>query len=265
MMSPACRNSQRVRGLKALDLFCGGGGAALGLIAAGFEVIVGIDIEDHSRSYPGMFLQGDALEAPFDLAEFDLVWASPPCQAYSVATPKHLRDSHPALIEATREMLAGHPLTVIENVMRSPLRPDLVLDGPMFGLDRIERRRQFELSWPALSPTPYRIHRDYPPAPVYKHMTYQTETMRRWLPNVPDLKWRLPVWEAKEVMGIPAESPMTGLEIGEAVPPVFAEYIGRLAIDKLIAGRTGAGVAEQEGNKTWELTPMPGIDDRPER
>ena len=222
-----------MREYRALDLFCGGGGVAYGLLRAGFEVLVGIDIEDHSQSYPGVFLQGDALEAPFDLAEFDFVWASPPCQAYSTATPSHRRGDHPRLIEAMRRLLAGHPFTVIENVMTAPIRPDLVLDGPMFGLDRIERRRKFELSWPVLSPLPYRIHRDHPPAPVYKHMTYQTETMKRWLPRVPDLKWRLPVAEAKEVMGIPADSRMTGPEIGESIPPTYAEYIGRLAITEL--------------------------------
>ena len=95
---------------------------------------------------------GDALTVPFDLWEFDLIWASPPCQAYSAGTAASRRGNHPRLIGLTRRLLAGHPLTVIENVMRSPLRPDLVLDGPMFGLDRIERRRKFELSWPVLSP-----------------------------------------------------------------------------------------------------------------
>lgn len=210
---------------------------AHGLLRAGFKVVVGVDIEDHSASYPGVFLMGDALKVPFDLREFDLIWASPPCQAYSAGTSKRRRGNHPRLIGPTRRLLAGHPLTVIENVMRSPLRPDLVLDGPMFGLNRIERRRKFELSWPVLSPPPYRIRRDRPPAPIYKHMTYQTETMRRWLPRVPDLKWRLPLSEAKEVMGIPADSPMTSAEVGESIPPSLAEYIGSLAMGVLTRNR----------------------------
>ena len=45
---------------KALDLFCCGGGAAQGLIDVGFDV-TGVDVDDHSRVYPGDFVRGDAL------------------------------------------------------------------------------------------------------------------------------------------------------------------------------------------------------------
>lgn len=45
----------------ALDLCCGLGGWAAGLIAAGFDV-VGVDIEERFRAtYPGWFLQGDVI------------------------------------------------------------------------------------------------------------------------------------------------------------------------------------------------------------
>ena len=89
----------------ALDLFCGGGGAARGLIAAGFDV-VGVDIQDHSASYSGHFVRADALRPPVDVSRFDLVWASPPCQAFSVATPPGRRNGHPDLIAETRELLS---------------------------------------------------------------------------------------------------------------------------------------------------------------
>ena len=41
------------------------------------------------------------------------------------------------------------------------------------------------------------------------------------------LPGRVPNWEAREVMGIPI--PMTNHFVGNAVPPLMAEYIGRLA------------------------------------
>lgn len=68
-----------------LDLYCSAGGVGLALDRLGFEHI-GIDIEDKSAKYTGTFVQGDASHPPFDLEgppQFDLVWASPPCQAYS--------------------------------------------------------------------------------------------------------------------------------------------------------------------------------------
>lgn len=69
-----------------LDLFCGQGGAAAGYIAAGWHVI-GVDLADHSKRYPGEFHQGDALAfLATNGAAVDAIHASPPCQGYSIAT-----------------------------------------------------------------------------------------------------------------------------------------------------------------------------------
>lgn len=73
---------------------------------AGFDVI-GVDINDHARNYPGNFVRGDACNPPFDLADFAFVWASPPCQRYTLALNGRdsIRDRHPDLIESVRRLL----------------------------------------------------------------------------------------------------------------------------------------------------------------
>ena len=141
----------------ALDLFCGGGGAGEGLMRAGFDV-VGIDKDDHHESYPGQFIQGDIHSLPVDPHDFDLVWASPPCQAFSTMSAVGKVYREPInLIPITREVLKDHAWTIIENVPTAPIRPDIVLTGPMFGLYKIMRKRKFELSFFCLlytSPSP---------------------------------------------------------------------------------------------------------------
>lgn len=85
---------------KALDLFCGAGGASMGLRQAGFD-LTGVDLRPQPR-YPFSFVQGDALGA--DLRDFDFVWASPPCQAYSSCRVMTGR-AYPDLVEAVRNKL----------------------------------------------------------------------------------------------------------------------------------------------------------------
>jgi len=70
----------------AIDLFCGLGGWAQGLLAEGYDVI-GFDIERHEygeHRYPAQLVLQDVLT--LDGAQFRdaaLIVASPPCQAYS--------------------------------------------------------------------------------------------------------------------------------------------------------------------------------------
>jgi len=129
---------------RVLDLFCGAGGAAMGLHRAWPDAeITGVDIKPQPR-YPFKFVLADALTFP--LERYDFIWASPPCQAYTCVWrgQEHRRLSYPDLIGPVRERLAPHPLTVIENVPGAPLRADAMLEGSQFDLDII-RRRIFEI------------------------------------------------------------------------------------------------------------------------
>jgi C-5 cytosine-specific DNA methylase len=157
----------------ALDLFCGAGGVGTGLKQAGFKTVIGVDIEPrptYARLKGMHFVQGDVRAlTPAQLRGFDLVWASPPCQAHCGIIPKAQREAHQErwqkegrhlnLIPSTRKLLvaSGRPY-IIENVMgaRRELRSPIMLCGTMdvFKEDelRVFRRRLFESNLPLKQP-----------------------------------------------------------------------------------------------------------------
>lgn len=193
---------------RALDLFCGAGGASVGLHRAGFEV-VGIDKEPQP-SYPFTFIQADALQPPVRLADFDFIWASPPCQRYTIAKKIHNSgDRHPDLVAPTRAMLeaAGVPW-VMENVPGSPLRNAIVLCGLMFGL-KVLRHRLFESSFLLMTPP----HQPHPPGNL-------TNASRAYSTGETGF-----VCVAGNNFVRTAGALAMG--IANAIPPAYSEYIGR--------------------------------------
>lgn len=144
----------------ALDLFACSGGSTTGLEAAGFDVI-GVD---HKPSQhwcgSGELHQADlstaeAVEAVVRAFAPDLVSASPPCQAFSSATPTKNRGDHPNLIPSTRAgLLAAGVPAWIENVHGAPLHHSIRLCGSMFPeTQKLKRHRFFELlGWFTLEP-----------------------------------------------------------------------------------------------------------------
>lgn len=258
---------------RALDLFSCAGGASKGLSDAGFDV-VGADIEFH-KNYPYPVIVCDALEIErvVRLSDFDFIWASPPCQKFSKATPKRCRGDHPDLIQPVRELLArSGALTCIENVSAAPLRPDIILDGVHFGLP-LERRRIFEVNFPtdALRIGP-RTRRHRGPSAILEHgplfslvdgpnsgpetwplagpcdgPTIDRETGPSTRPALglpkavsvtggggPD-KGSMAEWQAAMEIDW-----MTRREIVEAVPPAYAEAIGRCALQFIETNRKAA-------------------------
>lgn len=206
---------------RALDLFCGQGGASMGLHRAGFDV-VGIDNKPQPR-YPFTFIQADALRPPVNLADFDFIWASPPCQAYSVAS-NQMRVAgvvYPDLVEVVRELLANHPRTCIENVPQAPIRPDLRLHGWMFPELKVIRERWFELSWFMLQPPMNKprslLRRGFVSVVGHGTQSWALKMGLRWTAD-----------DARRAMGIDW---MCRGGLSQAVPPAYSEFIGKAALN----------------------------------
>lgn len=211
----------------ALDLFCCAGGAAKGLTDAGWTV-VGVDVNPQPR-YPYAFIQADIMNISF--ANFGLVWASPPCQGYSDMQHAPGAKETPRLIDPVRnKLIRAGAKYVIENVEGAPLRDPVTLCGSMFGLGaqgcQLQRHRQFEANFSI--PQPPCQHDDRPVIGVYGGHARKRSASAGG-------RGTRDVWEgghraaASEAMAIDW---MTLNEMSQAIPPAFAEHIGRAALPR---------------------------------
>ena len=202
--------------MRALDLFCGAGGASMGLKLSGFDEIVGVD-HLPQPNYPFEFVQGNALKYPID--GFDFIWASPPCQCFTVYRNNRARikNTHEDLIEPTREKLtASGVYWAMENVPGSPLIDPIQLCGTSFGIP-VRRHRLFETNFPVV-----------PPACNHGAFTERRFPGSSNRPNGRTVcnvgEWRVPLAVQRECMQIDW---MTVPELSQAVPPVYSEFIGQ--------------------------------------
>ena len=217
------------------DIFCGAGGAAMGLHRAGFDV-VGFDAKPQPR-YPFEFVQTDWQDAP--LQEFDGVWASPPCQRYSTGTDPRAKAGHPDLVPSVQAAFrSGGVPYVIENVPGSPVRATLMLCGLSFCLALL-RHRYFECSFVCLAPA-HVSHKGLD----WRKGDFVTvcsgggfNALHEYSKAGPDqdrgevarrYRQERNVWQRKAIyekaMGIDW---MTRYELTQAVPPAYSEWIGR--------------------------------------
>jgi DNA (cytosine-5)-methyltransferase 1 len=211
----------------------------MGYHRAGFDV-VGIDINPQPN-YPFEFHQADALKvlaagylpyeetAPFT---FDVIHASPPCQAYTQLAAVNAKlgreQKHEKLIAAVRGHLQelGLPY-VIENVVGSELVDPVRVCGTSFGLP-LRRHRLFESNLDLVGTT------------CAHHLFTEPKYWTGWRPNG---EHRLStVVQVYGNAGGKHEWPaamqidwMTNDEIAEAVPPAYTERFGVQILARLKA------------------------------
>lgn len=152
--------AQVTKPVRVVDLCCGPGGVgyALQRLLSSFDIrFVGVDIEDYSDRYPGDFVQADVKDLTLsDLGRdrrVDLVWCSPPCQAYSKLS--HIWYDNPEEVHPTLPELNIRDVCkrlgrsyIIENVVGCyHLRNPIALNGTAFGLP-LNFERWFETSFP---------------------------------------------------------------------------------------------------------------------
>jgi DNA (cytosine-5)-methyltransferase 1 len=215
---------------RLLDAFCCAGAASKGYRDAGFDVI-GLDIADQPH-YPYEFVRGDAVRLLADrgfMAQFDAVHASPPCQRKSKMTRCRpgLAATYPDLLEPVRGLLVRWGgLWIMENVEGAglPGQDDLfgahgvMLCGAMFGRE-LYRHRWFRGSVPLHAPN---HPRHLKPASKAGH----------WKPGtVISVEGNCaPIALAREVM---AADWMPRDRLREAIPPYYAEHLGRQLLEHL--------------------------------
>ncbi len=206
--------------MRVLDLFCGAGGAAMGLHRAWPHAeIIGVDIKPQ-RHYPFAFVQADAIS--YSLEGFDFIWASPPCQHHvkglnSANRSRGRQVDHADFIAATRDRLCGIPF-VMENVVSAPLVNPVQLCGSSFGL-MVRRHRKFEASFPIVGsacnhPTEKKYPTNWRPngkrtlatsVQIYGCCTGPLSLLQTAM----DIDW------------------MTRKELTQAIPPAYSEYIAK--------------------------------------
>lgn len=200
--------------MRILDLFCGAGGAAMGLHRAFPEAeITGVDIKPQPR-YPFNFIQADALEFPLD--GYDFIWTSPPCQMYSYGSARWRNEGkeYADLLEATAKRI--RPLGIpycIENVTGAhwKMKYPFVLCGLMFGL-KVIRHRWFETNFHVFVPSHPECGsaiRDGRALTVAGHGGESSSYKFADWKKAMDIDW------------------MNKEELTQAVPPAYSEFIGR--------------------------------------
>lgn len=176
---------------------------------------------------------------PWALDDFDLIHASPPCQAFTRAAK--LREAQGGktkkgavdLLTPSLQLLEAIGLPyIVENVPGAPMRKDTVLCGSMFGL-KVRRHRWFQTNLGIKTDGLLKCDhkKQGKPVGVYHVMGDTAQGLDkktgRWVVGGSTAKT---IEEAQEAMGIDW-LPWNPLK--EAIPPHYTEWLGQRAKEVL--------------------------------
>jgi len=211
--------------MNALDLFCCAGGATRGLQRAGYHV-TGVDIKPQPRYVGDRFFCDDAMAwlrgEREPLANFDLIWASPPCQAYTPLRAVHPDKEYPDLIAPVRAGLIASRLPwIMENVPGAPLHYHITLCGTMFNL-RVYRHRHFETSQMLFQP-----HHPRHTVKAGGHKAQRQRKAHYMAGGFVTITGNVGSY-CGPAMGIDW---MIGEELSQAIPPAYSEFLARQIVE----------------------------------
>lgn len=200
----------------------------MGYHRAGFDV-VGIDYKPQKR-YPFRFIQADATKPPVDFRRFDVIHASPPCQAHSSLRSLNKDKQYADIIPQTRDLLIrSGKRWVMENVVGSTLQTAIVLCGSMFGLN-VLRHRCFESSTFIMIPSCEhgRFNGKFPVglgSPTNAIRKRRGEVITSKVSFVyGSCRYKGDIIDRRKAMGIDW---MNNAELTQSIPPAYTEFIGK--------------------------------------
>ncbi len=120
MQTMAKSKGSKQRRPTAVEFFCGAGGMSLGMEQAGFDVLLGVDVDGHHASvhkrnfpnHPALCrsveeLTADGIyESIGQRLELDLVCGGPPCQGFSNMGLRDLKDPRNSLVDHFARLIA---------------------------------------------------------------------------------------------------------------------------------------------------------------
>jgi DNA (cytosine-5)-methyltransferase 1 len=197
--------------------------------------IVGVDHKPQ-RHYPFSFVQSDALNYPLD--GFDIVHASPPCQAHSCAGGTH-DDEWGHLFATLQRLREWGGVYVVENVMAAQITEDFRVCGSALGLvDEptklyLQRHRKFWASgdnWagPLCKCAAYKrsgyycggVYGGSSPSHLAPGVRREGDIFKGYRPGA-DV--------ARRLMGIDW---MNRRELSQAIPPAYTQWIATQLVDR---------------------------------